>query len=108
MKRAKRVEMTSRQLLTRNPSEALQNRNNHLLDSCKMLLGTLRNSAQQDPNELVAAAVEGKDAFTAQIARQWIMSDLAKQGKLDAQGRPTNKHGAVTVDLRRRHGVYSR
>ena len=108
MRRAKRVEMTSRQLLTRNASEALQNKNNHILDACKYLVGTLRNSAQQDPNELVAAAVEGKDAFTAQIARQWIMSDLAKQGKLDAQGRPTNKHGAISVDLRKRHGIYSR
>jgi hypothetical protein len=108
MKRAKRVEMTSRQLLTRNPSEALQNRNNHLLDTLKEILGTLRNPAAIDPNEALEAAIEGKDPMTAQIASRWMMSDLARQGKLDARGRPTKKHGAVSVDLRRRHGIYGR
>ena len=108
MKRAKRVEMTSRQLLTRKPSEALQNKNNHILDCLKEVLGTLRNSAAIDPQEAVNAAIQGKDQFTAQIASRWVMSDLARQGKLDAQGRPTIKHGAVSVDLRKRRGMYGR
>jgi hypothetical protein len=106
MKRAKRVEMTSRQLLTRNPSEALQNKNNHALDSFKAVLGTLRNSAAIDPNEAVAEAIEGLDPFAAQLTSKWIMSKLARDGKLGPDGRPrANGKSAQRIDLRRSRGV---
>lgn len=108
MKRAKRVEMTSRQLLTRNPSEALQNKNNHVLDACKYLLGTLRNPTETDPNIALAAAIEGLQPFAAHIRNQWMMSDLAKQGKLGPDGKPRAGKGAPRIDLRKSPGVYGR
>jgi hypothetical protein len=109
MKRAKRVQMTSRQLLTRNPSEALENKNNHAMDVFKSILGTLRNSAPTDPNEAVAAAIEHLDPMAAQITSRWIMSELARNGKLGPDGKVrSNGKGCVTVDLRRSLGPLGR
>lgn len=109
MKRARRIEMTSRQLLTRNPSEALQPKDNHAMDPLKQILGTLRNSAAIDPNEAVAAAIEGLEPMAAQITSRWIMSELARSGKLGPDGRVIgNGKGARRIDLRRTPGVLGR
>jgi hypothetical protein len=109
MKRAKRVQMTSRQLLTRNPSEALENKNNHAMDPLKQILGTLRNPAAIDPNEAIAAAIEHLDPFAAQLTSRWTMSKLAREGMLgpDGKARPNGK-SAPRIDLRRAPGVLGR
>jgi hypothetical protein len=106
MKRAKRVQMTSRQLLTKNPSEALQNKNNHLCDCFKQVLGTLRNPTEIPVDEEINEALAGLDAATGSMPARFLMSKLALQGKIDPQtGKPRNKKGARQIDLRRAPGV---
>ena len=78
------------------------------MDPLKQILGTLRNPTEADPKEALEKALEGLDPFTAHIKNQWMMSDLARQGKLGPDGKPRKGHGAPRVDLRKRHGVYSR
>jgi hypothetical protein len=73
MKRAKRVQMTSRQLLTKNASEALVNKNNHLLDPC-LIAGTLVTARRgQVPIEQVVA---GEEVWTRagwrKVERSWM------------------------------------
>lgn len=57
LKRAKRVEMTARQLLTKNPSENLQDKHNHLRDC--LVAGTLITTRAGDvPIEQVESGAE--------------------------------------------------
>jgi len=109
MRRAKRVQMTSRQLLTRNPSEALENKNNHALDVAKQISGALRTATEIPPWEGVDAQLEALDPTTAQLRARFLMSDLARQGKLDPRtGLPRKGKGAPQIDLRRAPGLYGR
>jgi hypothetical protein len=88
MKRAKRVQMTSRQLLTKNASEALQNRDNHLLDAAKMLTGTVRNPTEVPREEIIGGLMQGLDPFTTNLRGRFLMSKEAIEGKLGPDGKP--------------------
>ena len=72
---------------------------------CKQILGTLRNSSAIDPNVALAEAIENLDPFASQLTSRWMMSDLARKGKLGPDGkvRPNGK-GCVRVDLSRSRG----
>lgn len=96
LKRAKRVEMTSRQLLTQNQKENLQDKNNHARDCLKYLTGLLRNPAEIDPIEAVREEISKLDPFTANIRARFLLGDLSKlgpDGKL-------KKKGAKQIDMR--------
>jgi hypothetical protein len=51
LKRVRRVELTSRQLLSKNPSESIVDKTNHLRDCLKYITGTIRSGATIPPNE---------------------------------------------------------
>ena len=108
MKRAKRVQMTSRQLLTKNASEALVNKNNHMLDCAKMLTGTVRNPTEVPQDEIIAGQLVGLDAFTGGMRHRFLMSQEATSGKLGLDGKPKSKNKALLVDMRKAPGVMQR
>lgn len=108
MKRAKRVQMTSRQLLTKNASEALVNKSNHLLDCLKMLLGTVKNPTEVPQDELIAAQLVGLDAFSGGMRHRFLMSQEAMSGKLGLDGKPKGKKKVPAIDMRRAPGVLPR
>jgi hypothetical protein len=108
MKRAKRVQMTSRQLLTKNASEALVNRNNHLLDPLKQILGTVRLPTEVPREEIIGGLLQGLDPFTGGMRARFLMSKEAQEGKLGPDGKPRKKKTAPQIDMRRSPGVMSR
>jgi hypothetical protein len=72
---------------------------------CKQILGTLRNSSAIDPNVALAEAIENLDPFASQLTSRWMMSDLARKGKLGPDGKVrANGKGCVRVDLSRSRG----
>ena len=105
MKRAKRVEMTSRQLLTKNASEALQNKNNHLIDPAKYLLNTVRNPTLIDSSEYIESQMQGLDPLTAGLRGRFLMSKEAMMGKLGPDGQPRSRRPLRSIDLRKGRGV---
>ena len=105
LKRAKRVEMTARQLLTKNPSENLQDKNNHLRDCMKYLTGSLRNPTEVPLAEIMEEKLAGLDAMTAPLRARFLMSSMALTGKLGPDGKPRMKKVAPAIDLRRSPGV---
>jgi hypothetical protein len=104
LKRAKRVEMTARQLLTKNANENLQDKNNHLRDCMKYLTGSLRNPTEIPVAELMDEKLVGLDALTAPLRARFLMSSMALTGKLGPDGQPRKKKSRV-IDLRRSPGV---
>jgi hypothetical protein len=100
--------MTSRQLLTTNASEALVNKNNHLLDPLKMLLGTLRNPTEVPRDEIIGGLMQGLDPFTSNLRGRFLMSKEAIEGKLGPDGKPRIKKKTLSVDMRRAPGVLQR
>lgn len=105
LKRAKRVEMTARQLLTKNASEMLTDKSNHARDALKYITGMLRNPTAIPLHEGIEDAVKGLDALTAGIRRRFLMSQAAMTGKLGPDGQPKKGRPSPVVDLRRRPGV---
>jgi hypothetical protein len=105
MRRAKRVQMTSRQLLTKNASEALENKNNHALDVCKMVTGLLRNPTEIPAMEAIERELAGLEPLTQNLRARFLMSDLASQGKLNPDGTPRKGKGAPRVDMRLRPSI---
>jgi len=100
LKRAKRVEMTARQLATRNPSDALVDKQNHLRDAFKYFLGTIRNATQKPISEEIGEKLEGMDPTTRSIYARHYFSEAVRQGKIDWTGKP--KKGAPVVSMRGR------
>ena len=107
MKRAKRVQLTARQLLTRNASEALENKNNHAMDPLKMLTGKIRNATAVSPLEGHTEELEKLDDTTRPFRARFLMSNLALAGKLNPDGTPKTK-AAKVIDLRRSPGMVRR
>jgi hypothetical protein len=101
MKRAKRVQMTSRQLLTKNASEALVNKNNHLLDPLKQILGTVRNPTMISSEEIIAGLLTGLDPFTAGLRGRFLMSVEAQTGRLNPDGTLKKAKSPPRIDMRR-------
>lgn len=108
LKRAKRVEITARQLLTKNASEQLTDKNNHARDPLKYITGMLRNPTQIPAHEAIEAAVENLEPMTAGIRRRFLMSELAMSGKLGPDGKPKKGRAAPVVDLRKRPTITRR
>jgi hypothetical protein len=108
MKRAKRVQMTSRQLLTKNASEALVNKNNHLLDPLKQILGTVRNPTAIPSEEIIAGQIEGLDMFAGPMRGRFLMSAEALGGKLGIDGKPKKRKSPLSIDMRKGPGFLRR
>lgn len=108
MKRAKRVQMTSRQLLTKNASEALQNKSNHLLDCLKELTGTVRNPTEVPRDEIIGGLLQGLDPFTGGMRARFLMSREMMEGKLGPDGKPRRRKSPTTIDMRKTPGVLPR
>jgi hypothetical protein len=104
MRRAKRVQMTARQLQTRSQSESLQDKDNHLLDCMKMLSGTIRNPSSIPFEEhLNQELSKVTDPLTQSIRARFLMSEAMLTGKIGLDGKPRkNGKSAPIVDLRRK------
>jgi hypothetical protein len=103
MTRAKRVQMTAKQLQTRSQSEALQDRDNHQLDACKMLTGTVRSGTMVPFEEYLEERMQGvTDPLTQSMRSRFLMSEAMLSGKIGLDGKPRKKgKAAPIVDLRR-------
>jgi len=109
MRRAKRVQLTARQLLTRNPSESLQDKNNHALDCLKEMTGTLRNPTDVPFEEELQEKLEQVTDPTTKVLRtRYLMTEAMLQGKIGPDGKVRHGKTAVTVDLRRSPSIGSR
>jgi hypothetical protein len=109
MRRAKRVQMTARQLQTRSQSEALQDKDNHLLDCMKEMTGALRAGAVQPFEEILDEQLKKvTDPLTQSMRARFLMSEAMLTGKIGLDGKPRKKAMAPKVDLRRHPGVISR
>lgn len=100
LKRAKRVEMSTRQLLTKNPSDALVDKNNHARDAMKYMLGTIGGATKRPISEEMEEKLKGLDPTTRSIFARHYFSDALKQGKIDWTGR--NKKTAPVISMRGR------
>lgn len=105
MRRARRVQLTTRQLLTKNPSEQLQDKQNHAMDCLKELSGALRNPTEIPAMEAISEELSHLDPFTTNLRARFLMSDLAAQGKLGPDGKVRKGKAAPMIDMRRRPGV---
>lgn len=110
MRRAKRVQMTGKQLLTRNHSEALQDKENHALDCLKMMSGTIRSGTPVPFEEYLAERMEGvTDPLTQSMRARFLMSEAMLTGKIGLDGKPRKKgKPAPVVDMRRSRGATGR
>lgn len=101
LKRAKRVEMTARQLLTKNPVDALVDKNNHARDAMKYLLGTVGGAAKMPFHEQLEERLKNlTDPTTRSIFAQHYFSEAVKQGKFDWTGKA--KKSAPVISMRRK------
>ena len=106
MKRAKRVQLTARQLLTRNAAEGLQDRNNHAIDPLKYITGLLRNPTPIPAEEAIAEEMGKLDRFTGAIRARFLMANMDLKGRpIGPDGLPRKGKGARHIDLRKRPGV---
>lgn len=84
LNRTKRVELTARQLMTKNPSEKILDKQNHCRDSFKYLLFTLKTPSLIDAGERMRKALENvTDPTSRSIAAQRLYAEhLRKQSKV--------------------------
>jgi hypothetical protein len=104
LKRARRVELSSRQLLTKNPSESIVDKTNHLRDCLKYITGTIRSGAKIPLNEEIEKQLVGLDPTTAAIRAQ-ILINQAKSGStftIGQTGQVIGRRRPPTIDFRRR------
>lgn len=101
LKRAKRVEMTARQLMTRNPSDALVDKTNHLRDAMKYFLGTVRSAAKVLLNEEWEQKLQGLDPTTRTIFARHYFSEAVQKGQIDWTGKPKKSSPVVSLRGRR-------
>jgi hypothetical protein len=89
MKQAKRAELTARQLLTRNPTEKIIDRNNHLRDCAKAILFTLKKPTAVDLGEQLREQIKDLEPTSAQIAAQrfWAKHMRAKSKVVDMRAK---------------------
>ena len=108
LKRAKRVEMTARQLQTKSQDENLQDKNNHARDAFKYVTGNLRRATAIPIEEYIAGQLTNLDPTTQHMRARFLMSEMAMKGELDPQtGKPRKKKNAgKSIDLRRSPGAW--
>lgn len=100
LKRAKRVEMTARQLLTKSQNESLQDKNNHARDCLKYLTGLLRIGADIPALEGLQEQIEKLDPTTQHLRTRFLMSQETLQGRTLREV-ISGKKSATVIDLRR-------
>lgn len=102
LKRSRRVEMSARQLMTRNPSDALVDKHNHARDGMKYLLGTLASGTKLPiPEEIEERLKNLTDPTTRGIFARHIFAEKVKKGELSWDGKPLRR-GAPVINMRRR------
>lgn len=100
LKRSRRVEMTARQLMTKNPSDALVDKHNHARDAMKYLLGTVGSGAKRPLDEEMNDKLKNlTDPTTRAIFARHLFSDAVKKGEINWDGR--KKSGAPVINMRR-------
>lgn len=85
--RTRRVKLTAQQLQTRNPSEAIVDRDNHARDAAKYVELSHPEPTVKTMQEIAAAAVQGLDATSAMIRYQQKMEELDRGNAPVALGR---------------------
>jgi hypothetical protein len=101
LKRAKRVELSARQLSTKNQSDALVDKDNHIRDAMKYLTGTVRVGAAIPIEDEIKAQIEHLDPTTASIRAAILVREKIKGGYLGVDGRWIKK-AAPTIPIGRR------
>jgi hypothetical protein len=101
LKRAKRVEMSARQLTKRNPSDALVDKQNHLRDAMKYLTGTIKFASRKPLHEEMQEKLEGLDPTSRNIYARHLFSEAVHKGQIDWNGRPKKK-AAPVISMRGR------
>jgi hypothetical protein len=103
LKRAKRVEMTARQLMTKNPVDALVDKNNHARDAFKYLLGTVGGATKKPLHEEIEAKLANlTDPTTRAIFARHYFSDAMRKGEIDWTGKPKKSAPVISMRGRRR------
>lgn len=102
LKRAKRVEMTARQLMTKNQSDALVDKNNHARDAFKYLTGTIRRAAKKPLHEEMDEKLQGLDPTTRTIFARHMFSEAVRKGQLDWKGNVKKSAPVISMRGRRR------
>jgi hypothetical protein len=102
LKRAKRVELTARQLSTKNQSDALVDKDNHARDTLKHITGTVRVGASVPIDEEIRAQVEGLNPTTASIRASILVREKVQGGYMGVNGRWLKKSAPVIRLGRRR------
>lgn len=84
--------------------------NGILVHNCfKYMTGMLRNPTEIPYEEALNEELSKLDLTTASIRARFLMSDLARQGKLDpVTGQPRKGKAPRQIDLRRGPGVVGR
>lgn len=77
--RSRRVKLSETQLLSKNASEALVDKDNHLFDALKYLVMTLPEPAQKSRQLKIDEATEGMDFQNKIIMGQHIAEELDRQ-----------------------------
>ena len=89
--RTRRVKLTAQQLLTRNASEAIVDKDNHARDACKYLVmskpePTLK-TAREIAAEAIAPLVQQGDLTSAAIRYKQMMEEAERGGEPPRIGR---------------------
>jgi len=109
LKRAKRVEMTARQLLVKNQSDALVDKDNHARDAFKYLTGTIRRPARKPfKEELDEELKKLTDPTTQQIRARHLFSEAAMKGKITWDGKEKRGHPIVSMRGNKRPRLFRR
>lgn len=101
LKRAKRVELSARQLLNKNASDAIVDRDNHIRDAAKYLTGTIRRGAAIPVDEEIQKQLEGLDPTTRAIRANILIQQKTKQGYMGPDGQ-WRKKAAPPIPMGRR------
>ena len=85
LRRARREELSSTQLLTNNPSERIVDKDNHLRDALKYLCLAMPDPAEKTPHMKALDAIAGipKEDVTSRMMRYQDAYEKEKEAKID-------------------------
>lgn len=79
LRRARRAELTARQLMQRNPTEKIVDKQNHARDAMKYVLFTVRKPAEVPFGDELREKLAGMDPTSAQLAAQRLYADRIRK-----------------------------
>ena len=82
LQRSRRAELTARQMMVKNPTEKIIDKNNHARDGAKYAVFTLKKPTEKSQEDELKAVVNGLNPTSAQIAAQrwWAEQQKKRHG----------------------------